>query len=61
MVQAFRRRGSIFESARLKLRGLDPEAQYTITNLDSPDKKRVYRLSVESVPGRRTLLINVQS
>jgi alpha-galactosidase len=36
MVQAFRRPQSPFESARLKLRGLDPEARYTVRDLDQP-------------------------
>jgi hypothetical protein len=34
MIQAFRRADSFYESARLKLRELDPEAQYIVTNLD---------------------------
>jgi alpha-galactosidase len=34
MVQAFRRAESPFELARLRLRGLDPDARYTLTNLD---------------------------
>jgi alpha-galactosidase len=38
MVQAFRRADSFYESARLKLHGLDPDANYTITNFDFPDK-----------------------
>ena len=37
IVQAFRRRDSVYESARLKLRGLDPEAQYLITRIDRAD------------------------
>jgi alpha-galactosidase len=37
LVQAFRRRSSVYESARLKLRGLDPEAQYSYVNLDAPE------------------------
>jgi alpha-galactosidase len=36
MVQAFRRPQSPFESARLELRGLDPEARYTVRDLDQP-------------------------
>src|SRR5439155_1643560 len=36
MVQAFRRPQSPFESARLRLRGLDPEARYTVRDLDQP-------------------------
>ena len=34
VVQAFHRAESICESARLKLRGLDPNAVYVLTNLD---------------------------
>ena len=36
MVQAFRRAESVYESARFKLRGLDPDARYTLTDLDTP-------------------------
>jgi alpha-galactosidase len=35
MVQVFRRAGSPYESVRLKLRGLEPEAKYTLTQFDS--------------------------
>jgi alpha-galactosidase len=38
MVQAFRRADSFYESARFKLNDLDPDANYTIENLDIPDK-----------------------
>lgn len=34
MVQAFRRADSVYESARFRLRGLDPDARYRVTNLD---------------------------
>jgi alpha-galactosidase len=34
MVQAFRRADSFYESARLKLRGLDPDARYALTRFD---------------------------
>ena len=34
VVQAFRHADSSYESARLRLRGLEPNAQYTITNMD---------------------------
>ena len=34
MVQAFRRADSIYESARLRLRGLDPDSRYEVRNLD---------------------------
>ena len=36
MVQAFRRPRSVYETARLKLRGLDPDARYALRNLDVP-------------------------
>jgi alpha-galactosidase len=35
MVQAFRRAGSIYETARMPLRGLDPKARYSVTDVDS--------------------------
>ncbi len=35
VVQAFRRPRSVYESARLKLRGLEEAANYTVTDLDS--------------------------
>jgi alpha-galactosidase len=38
MVQVFRRAASIYESARLQLHGLPPDARYTLTNLDAPGK-----------------------
>jgi hypothetical protein len=34
MVQAFRRDGSAYESARFKLHGLDANARYLVTELD---------------------------
>jgi alpha-galactosidase len=34
MVQVFRRGESVYESARLKLQGLEPKTVYTVTNLD---------------------------
>jgi alpha-galactosidase len=36
VVQVFRRAGSSYESARFKLRNLDPEARYAVTDLDEP-------------------------
>ena len=36
MVQAFRRPQSLYETARFKLRGLEPLARYTLTNFDVP-------------------------
>ena len=37
MVQAFRRSESVFESARIPLKGLEPEARYRVMNVDAPD------------------------
>jgi alpha-galactosidase len=37
MVQVFRRAASHYESARFKLRNLDPKARYVVTNVDHPD------------------------
>jgi len=39
MVQAFRREQSIYESVRLRLRGLDPAARYLVTDLDSTEAR----------------------
>lgn len=36
MVKAFRRPKSSVESERFRLRGLDPAARYTVTNMDVP-------------------------
>ena len=36
MVQAFRRPRSPFETARLPLRELEPDARYRVTNVDEP-------------------------
>jgi alpha-galactosidase len=41
VVQVFRRAESVYESARLKLRGLDPEARYRVRDLDAPRGKTV--------------------
>ncbi len=35
-IQVFRRTESFHESARLRLRGIDPEARYALTDLDDP-------------------------
>jgi len=43
LVQAFRRADSPYEVARLKLRGLDTDARYTVTDLDAPDAPRHFR------------------
>lgn len=41
-VQVFRRANSIYESARLKLRGLDPQARYAVADIDDPREKQEY-------------------
>jgi alpha-galactosidase len=41
MVQAFRRAESPYEAARLKLRGLEADAQYQVANLDAPGATRM--------------------
>ena len=41
-VQVFRRANSIYESARLKLRGLDPKARYAVADIDDPREKQEY-------------------
>jgi len=40
VVQAFRRAESIYETARVRLRGLDPAASYRFTDLDRPGEAR---------------------
>jgi alpha-galactosidase len=40
VVQAFRRDKSSYESARLKLRGLEPTARYAVANLDTPTARQ---------------------
>jgi alpha-galactosidase len=41
MVQAFRREDCIFEAGRLKLRGLEPESAYEVTDLDTEKTQRL--------------------
>ena len=41
LVQAFRRDHSFYESARFKLRGLEANARYSLTNLDTPGTKEM--------------------
>ena len=38
VVQAFRRKASIYEVARFRLRGLDPNAAYTLTDVATQKK-----------------------
>ncbi len=47
LVQAFRRPDSAYESARFQLAGLDPDARYTFTHLDSGQ--------TQELPGRALL------
>jgi alpha-galactosidase len=35
VVEAFRRADSVYETARFRLSGLDPDARYTLTDLDT--------------------------
>jgi alpha-galactosidase len=41
VVLAFRRPESVYESARFKLQGLDPKAEYSVRNLDAGDAVKV--------------------
>ncbi|MEP6663316.1 MAG: NPCBM/NEW2 domain-containing protein [Verrucomicrobiota bacterium] len=41
VVQAFRRTASIYESARLKLRGLEADARYAVVNIDDPKSEQI--------------------
>jgi len=54
MVQAFRRPDSFYEAARFKLRGLDPEARYTLKDLDAEGATEVAgrELMEEGLPVR---------
>jgi alpha-galactosidase len=60
MVQVFRRDASPYESLRVTLRGLDPDAVYTLTNLGVPGSKDVsgrellekgLAIAIEAKPG----------
>lgn len=42
MVQVFRRANSMYESARVKLRGLDHKARYAVTDIDNPVGKQEF-------------------
>jgi hypothetical protein len=48
IVQVFRRAGSNYESARFKLRNLNPEACYVVSDLDQPE-------TAKEVSGRELL------
>ncbi len=39
-IQVFHRKTSVYESARLRLKGLDPQAEYTLEDLDHPEPRR---------------------
>ena len=41
VVQAFHRAESVYETARFRLRGLDPAAEYALTNLDTGESQTV--------------------
>jgi alpha-galactosidase len=41
VVQAFRRAESVYRAAEFKLRGLDPEAAYAVTDLDAPEPRTI--------------------
>jgi alpha-galactosidase len=41
MVQMFRRPDSLYESIRVQLRGIDPDATYSVTNIDEPGSKDI--------------------
>ena len=40
VIQAFRRAGSSYETARIRPRGLDPAARYRLKDLDHPSAPR---------------------
>lgn len=42
LVQAFRRAECPYETARLKLRGLEPDARYRVSDLDRPDVQQQF-------------------
>lgn len=66
MVQVFRRSQSIYEAARLRLRGLDPKADYAVIDLDKPEEKRRFAgdelmqlglpVAISDQPGARVLV-----
>jgi alpha-galactosidase len=64
-VQAFRRDKCIFEVGRLKLRGLEPDAQYRVTDLDAGKAQQVggrelmetgLRVSITDQPGAAAII-----
>jgi alpha-galactosidase len=65
VVQAFRRDASIYETARVKLHGLEPRARYRVTDLDATGPAKEYSgeelmsrglaLSIAEMPGATVL------
>jgi alpha-galactosidase len=60
MIQVFRRSESIYESARFKLRGLDPAAKYVVQDLDTAESRELtggalmddgLKVAIETQPG----------
>ncbi len=60
LLQAFRRATSVYESARFKLRGLEPDARYVLTNLNSGNAQTLtgrelsehgFSVAIEAQPG----------
>ncbi len=60
MIQVFRRAESVYESARFKLRGLDPAATYVVQDLDTADIQELtgsalmddgLKVAIETQPG----------
>ena len=65
MMQAFRRAESPYESIHVKLHGLDPDAVYTMTNVDVADTteatgrelmEKGIRIAIEKQPGAVVIL-----
>jgi alpha-galactosidase len=42
MVQAFRRHNSFYEAARFRLRGVSPDARYSVASVETPQSKREF-------------------
>ena len=55
MVQVFRRVNSVYEAARLKLRGLDAKARYAVIDLDDP--KAVQEITGAELTARGLLVV----
>ena len=51
MVQVFRRAASSYESARFRLRGLDPNARYRVINFDTPNSNQEFTGRELTEPG----------